>query len=249
MKSMQKYRALAILIIAFLFFNTFVISDSGYVDSNENIYSHADGYVGIGTGNPASSYELTILSDTSSGALTARSRDTDNIIATFMYAGGSNGPRVMIKGYDGGGVTDNEIHFVSTQSSGDTHISFGDFSDTDILFIDTQNGRIGVQTDNPDEALTVNGNIHAEKVIVSSVSADFVFEEDYDLRSIKEVESFIKDNGHLPDIPAAKEVETHGMDVGDINTRLLQKIEELTLYIIQQEKRITELEEKLESSK
>ena len=84
---------------------------------------------------------------------------------------------------------------------------------------------------------------------MSSVSADFVFEEDYDLRSIKEVESFIKDNGHLPDIPPAEDVETHGMKVGDMNTRLLQKIEELTLYIIQQEKRITELEEKLESSK
>lgn len=245
---MQKFKVLAILIITFLFFNTFVISDSGYVDENNNIYSHADGYVGIGTGTPASGYELTILSDTSSGALTARSQDSSNIIATFRYAGGSNGPRVTIKGYDGATV-DQAIHFITTQLSGNTNIYFGDTSDTDILFIDTENGRVGVQTTSPDEALTVNGNIHAEKLTVSAVSADFIFEEDYDLRSIKEVESFIKDNGHLPDIPAAKEVETNGMDVGDMNTRLLQKIEELTLYIIQQEKRITELEEKLKSSK
>jgi hypothetical protein len=72
MKSMQKFKALGILIVAFIFFNTFIMSDaiSYWVDGdNENIYSHEDGYVGIGTGSPLSGYKLTILSDTSSGGL------------------------------------------------------------------------------------------------------------------------------------------------------------------------------------
>jgi hypothetical protein len=163
---------------------------------------------------------------------------------------GDNNPRVIIEGYDGGASGENSIQFITARTSGNApNIYFGNTSDPDILFIDATNERVGIQTTSPDEALTVNGNIHAEKVIVSSVSADFVFEEDYKIRSINEVESFIKDNGHLPDIPPAKEVETHGMDVGDMNARLLRKIEELTLYIIKQEKRITELEKKLESSK
>ena len=72
--------------------------------------------------------------------------------------------------------------------------------------------------------------------------ADFVFEDDYALPSLSEVERHIALNKHLPGIPSAAEVEAEGVALGDISSKLLQKIEELTLYVIAQEKRIEALE-------
>jgi hypothetical protein len=66
--------------------------------------------------------------------------------------------------------------------------------------------------------------------------ADFVFEEDYELRSIEELERFVKTNLHLPEIAPAKNMEENGVLQGEMNQKLLQKIEELTLYIIEQNK-------------
>ncbi len=88
----------------------------------------------------------------------------------------------------------------------------------------------------------VNGKIRANEIVVNTTGADFVFENDYKLQSLEELEIFIKENKHLPDIPTAKEVEENGVSLGEMQTKLLQKIEELTLYIIEQEKRIRELE-------
>ena len=68
-----------------------------------------------------------------------------------------------------------------------------------------------------------------------------MFEDDYDLWSLKEVEAYIEENGHLPDIPSAKEVEENGVKVGEMEAKLLQKIEELTLYVIALKKEVEEL--------
>ena len=112
-------------------------------------------------------------------------------------------------------------------------------------YITLRTGNVGIGTTKPDQKLTVNGTIHAKKVkIDTDISADYVFKDDYHLKSLEEVENFIEENGHLPDILPGETVERNGIDVGEMNTRLLQKIEELTLYIIEQDKRITELEKK-----
>jgi hypothetical protein len=76
-------------------------------------------------------------------------------------------------------------------------------------------------------------------------SSDYVFEEDYELMSVREVEAYITQHKHLPDVPSAEEFK-QGYKAGDMDDLLLRKIEELTLYIIEQEKRIEELEEKVE---
>ena len=76
--------------------------------------------------------------------------------------------------------------------------------------------------------------------------SDFVLDRDYDLMTLKEVESYIKENGHLPDVPSAEEVKANGIEVGEMNAILLQKIEELTLYIIELEKKIEELNDEKE---
>ena len=104
-------------------------------------------------------------------------------------------------------------------------------------------GNIGIGTATPDMKLTVKGNIHAEevKIDLNVPAPDYVFKEDYNLRSLKEVESFIKKNSHLPEIPSAKEFEKNGVMQAEMDMNLLKKIEELTLYTIQQQKEIESL--------
>lgn len=113
------------------------------------------------------------------------------------------------------------------------------------------NGNVGIGTaltNNPNNyKLAVNGTIGAKGVnieITSTTWADYVFEKKYKMMSLEEVEQFIFKNKHLPNIPSACDVEKQGIDVGLIEAKLLEKIEELTLYIIGQEKRIKELEAK-----
>lgn len=107
-------------------------------------------------------------------------------------------------------------------------------------------GFVGIGTDNPDAKLAVNGLIHAKEVKVDLIGwPDFVFEKDFILPSLKEVEKQINAEGHLANIPSAKEVEENGVELGEMNKKLLQKIEELTLYLIQMNKKVELLENKL----
>jgi hypothetical protein len=121
-------------------------------------------------------------------------------------------------------------------------------------------GYIGIGTQNPDQLLTVKGKIHSEEVIVDlSVPADYVFEkyyegtselkEDYKMPSLEEVEAFTKKNHHLPSVPSAATIQKEGLQLKEMTNLLLQKIEELTLYTIEQEKRIKALEKKLAEKK
>jgi hypothetical protein len=106
-------------------------------------------------------------------------------------------------------------------------------------------GRIGIWTTAPATgyALSVNGKIMCEelRVQLSESWPDYVFADNYTLPSLKIVESFIQANRHLPNIPSAKEIEKEGLGVGDMQKRMMEKIEELTLYIIQQQKEIDTL--------
>jgi len=107
-------------------------------------------------------------------------------------------------------------------------------------------GSVGIGTTTPSERLSVNGNVRAKKIIVSQTGwPDYVFDPAYKLKPLSELSAFIQKNKHLPDMPSAKEVEEKGISVGDNQALLLKKIEELTLYIMQQETRIKELEKKI----
>ena len=88
--------------------------------------------------------------------------------------------------------------------------------------------------------LTVNGTVSAQKMLIAQAGRwpDYVFSKQYQLPSLTEVENFIHQNSHLPDISSAAEVEKNGIDVANNQAALLKKIEELTLYIIEQEKTI-----------
>ncbi|UII75898.1 hypothetical protein LV716_16785 [Flagellimonas sp. HMM57] len=114
----------------------------------------------------------------------------------------------------------------------------------------TSLGNVGIGTINPDAKLAVNGNIHTKEVKVDLVGwPDYVFEKEYNLPTLEEVEAHITEKGHLQDIPSAKEVEENGIKLGEMNAKLLQKIEELMLYTIQQQKEIEELKQEISGSK
>ena len=123
-------------------------------------------------------------------------------------------------------------------------------------------GWVGINTNSPQTNLHVNGNILAENGVIEANSIkvsesvvisdwtiktpDYVFAEDYKLSPLQDVEKYIDKHSHLPDVPSAKNLEKTGMNVAEMNLILLKKIEELTLYAIEQNKRIEALEEKLQ---
>ncbi|WP_306110171.1 hypothetical protein [Roseivirga thermotolerans] len=113
------------------------------------------------------------------------------------------------------------------------------------MVLNNSSGDVSVTNGN----LNVHGNIESKKVKVTATPGtvpDYVFKPDYELRSLPELESYIKANSHLPNMPSAKEVEANGQDVGDMQLKLLEKIEELTLYIIEQNKEVKALKEIVE---
>jgi len=110
-----------------------------------------------------------------------------------------------------------------------------DYNDTFMTFL--PNGYVGVGTVAPKEMLSVNGNIRAKQIKVETTNwPDYVFGENYQLPSLKETEKFIKENGHLPEVPKAETVEKEGYFLNEMDKILLKKIEELTLHIINLDK-------------
>lgn len=100
------------------------------------------------------------------------------------------------------------------------------------------NGNIGFGTLVPTEKLSVNGNIRAKEIKVESSNwPDYVFSPSHEKPSLKDLEVYINENKHLPEIPSAKQVEEKGLSLGNMNALLLKKIEELTLYMIEQDKK------------
>lgn len=121
-----------------------------------------------------------------------------------------------------------------------------------------KDGKIGIGTTNPDELLTVKGKIHTQEVLVDldgAVAPDYVFEKhfigysemmpEYSLITLEELEAFLKENNHLPNVPSAETMQKEGISLKEMNLLLLQKIEELTLYTLQQQKEIDALKEKI----
>ncbi len=133
---------------------------------------------------------------------------------------------------------------IGTESNHDLRIMAGYGKDQ--ITVKT-NGNVGIGTTNPAYTLEVNGTVKAS-VLKSTAHtwSDFVFEDGYELISLEKVQKHIKEFGHLPGIPSEKEVTAKGIDLAQMDAKLLQKIEELTLYTIAQEEKLEHQNFKIE---
>lgn len=154
--------------------------------------------------------------------------------------------RDLTKGFAVYNTTTNKENF-AVYGNGDAYfagktIIDGNTNVGGVLIID---GNVGIGTDLTSNAssfkLSVNGNIRAKKIVVETSWSDFVFDKDYKLPELAAVEKFINENGHLPEMPSAKEIETKGGDMGELIKLQMQKIEELTLYVIDLKKEIDKI--------
>jgi len=145
-------------------------------------------------------------------------------------------------------IEDSNSHTMFLDGNQIERVSYLNYYSGYSLYLVKGGGRVFIGTTNTDGTakLKVNGKVEAEEIVITSVpSSDYVFEKGYHLRPIEEVESFVSINGHLPDVPSAAEFRKKSVGVGEIQNMLLRKIEELTLYTIEQEKRIREIESRL----
>lgn len=187
-----------------------------------NIYNTNSGNVGIGTSSP--SYKLEVLG-------TWAFRQDGYFYNSAAYAYESS--------------TDQYLHFKTYQGKG-----YLGMNSSNSLVLQSNGGNVGIGTANPDHKLDVKGTIHALEVKVDvSVPADYVFEENYYLTPLEEVETFIKENHHLPGIPSAKEIRETGWELGVMSNKLLEKVEELTLYVIELKKENEEIKKEIQKMK
>ena len=150
--------------------------------------------------------------------------------------------------YFGFGVSINDLDYFSRGN----HRFYTEYNGTpgSEKMVIQSNGNVGIGTVSPGNwKLAVNGKVRAKEVKVETGWSDFVFNKEYELPSLQEVDNHIKEKGHLKDIPSAKEVEENGIFLGEMDAKLLQKIEELTLYTIQQEKKIEDQDEEIKKLK
>jgi len=198
-------------------------------------------HVGIGTSNPLNRLQITE---------SISFHDGGHDVIGFGYAPGPN------TDFDTAGYASNiRLDPVNGRFTLGIATSTSGLPAGNMLVLN-KNGNVGIGSTEPDSKLTVNGKIHAKEVKVDlAIPADYVFEkyyngsselkEDYIMPTLEEVAAFTKENKHLPALPSAKEIQENGLELGDMTNLLLQKIEELTLYTIEQEKRIQDLEKRL----
>ena len=180
----------------------------------------------IGIGNTYPSYNLSVKGRYESPQ-TLISYDGNNGI--FFQAQGNSNHYNWLIGQQR--TVDTGLEFTPSTSPGGTT-----FSAPSMVL--KANGNVGIGTTNPgDYKLNVIGKIRADEVVVNTTGADFVFAPGYKLPSLSELESYIKENNHLPDLASANEMKENGMSVSEMQTKLLQKMEEMTLYIIEQNKK------------
>ena len=151
--------------------------------------------------------------------------------ASFEFSGANGGVLGQFFA-DGSGYFLNGTPNVYFRATTDSPMLLGTNNTVRMVISNTGNVGIGLGTTLPTNKLDVLGTIRCTELIVTSAWADFVFEEGYKLPALSEVEDFISTNKHLPGIPSEAEVKENGVSVGSISSKLLQKIEELTLYVI-----------------
>jgi hypothetical protein len=188
-----------------------------------------NGNVGIGTANPGG--KLQIMSTDMGDTKTYSPANGFGLILDQYYSGapeqGASYTRTADIVASTGDISSSQIRFLTKPANANPSVA---------LLIGSS-GNIGIGTSNPTHKLAVNGTVKAQEVIVETTGwSDYVFADNYALQPLSEVEVHIKTNKHLPGIPSAAQIAEQGVSIGDMQARLLAKIEELTLHQIAQEK-------------
>jgi hypothetical protein len=181
---------------------------------------------------------MTILPNTNVGIGTSNPLQRFTVQASgigITQEGGAGGPQIGFFASLGGAYlqTHNNFDLLFSTNNGSAQ-----------MILQKATGNVGIGTSNPTYKLSVNGNVRAKEVVVETGWADYVFDENYKLKDLSEVEKFIQQYKHLPNIPSATEIETKGLNLGEVQKKMMEKIEELTLYVIELKKEIELLKEK-----
>ena len=199
--------------------------------------------VGIGTSSP--DFNLDVHGETfTTQLLVGNSLGTDTaIINAYSY---NHSQRLLQLGKKVGGLAE-EIRFIVNN---DGSVELTNVGSHPAITINNGSGHAIVINDSAGEKIAQlqdNGLFRTRSLRVDlAVWADNVFEQSYNLMSLKDIKRFIADHGHLPDVPGAKEIEKNGLDIGDMQRIQMQKIEELTLHLIEMDERMTSMQNQLE---
>lgn len=212
--------------------------------SGSNIYNTNSGNVGIGTSTPATNVEIKfpVASSLSPILRLTGGGNAQVAIDLATYDPGSNAPPGRILASDDGNYSAN-IAFLTKAPGG-----ISNSLQTRMTIMD--NGNVGINTSNTQGyQFAVNGSaiFTSARVKAYGYWPDFVFSDGYRLPRLDSVAKYIQSNHHLPDLPCADSVQAAGIDLGGTEAALLKKIEELTLYAIEQKKRLDQQQEKIES--
>jgi hypothetical protein len=207
--------------------------------NNERIRLANNGNVGIGTSNPNNGNLEIVQKATGTSALHIGPLNSTTLNPTLSIRGQLT--KTVLKVDDGTS---------SALVGSETNNDFGILTNNTVKLLVTAAGKVQIGTvsiTSPDYKLFVETGILTEKVKVAIKNQadwnDHVFNNDYKLMSLKETETYVKENKHLPNIPSADEVVKNGLDLGKMDAALLGKIEELTLHLIQLSKKVEKLEE------
>jgi hypothetical protein len=228
----------------------YVNSFSGNVYLPDSSIATSQGKLGVGTLNPKATLDVgTMIPDTTTAILSRLSIGSTTGDGTFLgvhaYNTSANGPMFGILQKYFGNINSGLIFNTGASRTGG-YLTFLVNDGTEKMRLDA-NGNLGIGTTAMGGfKLAVAGTIGAKKLQVTQTGwADYVFDKDYQLPSLAEIENYVQQNRHLPEIPSEKEVLTNGLDVGEMNKILVKKVEELTLYLIEEHKRNVENQERL----
>ena len=222
----------------------YLLDSKSDVTSSGNLLIGGTGNSGIGTNNPEKKLQINAPNSDAGLRLHAAVGDNNTSTPYLLLTGGyqtNNG--VALRGIGDQNYGRKALVFYSGWEGNIDNPTITNLQERMRV---SSNGNVGIGTTNPTSKLTVAGNINSREVKVTvDAGADFVFEKNYDLPSLDAVDKFIKENKHLPEIASADEMKKDGINLSEMNIKLLQKIEEMTLYMIEQNKKIIDLENRI----
>jgi len=261
-----RFAVLGVVAIAGLAVAPILCGQTGWQTSGSNtIYAPSGTKVGIGTQTPGEALSVSgniSLYDPSNTSPTLYFSDNTAFSGGLNLVGSPTMGFVALtpsgsQGFNVSGINladrldqSNNQYWICVNCSGTNIAEIGTYNEvsgTGIpLVLQSLGGNVGIGTLSPPSQylLSVNGAIGAKEVVVTNTGwSDYVFQPDYRLAELRDVGAYIKDNGHLPDIPTQQEVQEKGVSLGDMQAKLLAKVEELTLYMIKADERAARLEQ------